>query len=263
MNATKPTDPTDHSNPAVVVPTQGAAAEPQSVPAQTESTQAQSPIPAVSSVPSASSEQGAAIPKAAPSADPDAPLPERKYDSNRDYGKSDLVTLMRRQNSSPLMQRSALIEGAELMNLHETYSRDSADGHAMRQVVESYREQGTMYDTEWALQTGFKNAYILALTKVLDERYAIHPDLPREFRWRLFGGDRKLGTFDLHIPSTLFLNNIRPKPKNDEFKREDQRMAELEGFLEAEKELGENPLLLKELYDRCKDPYLIWGIKLK
>ena len=174
--------------------------------------------------------------------------------NNREGGAMDVVTALRLRETNPTWQRSAQLDGwNELLSGNPTHQ-----GYGDREV--NVIGMNAAFELERIMQRGIERA-ARGLTagkgslskaayrgdiRFLQEAYQLHPSILPQLRSRVFAYQRDVDAgiegIDLHVTSTLQLleqDAKRVKASLD--------VGSLEAALNAEKELGNNPNVLRQL----------------
>ena len=148
----------------------------------------------------------------------------------------DLVTMLKRQEGNQLYRRGCTIEGWNMLNAGNPtiLSGEGADAQGV-----SFRE-GIKADYELKNTKSGSNAMAVMLGNILsDIGYQAHPEI--DFMVRSFQYDKDQATFVLDPITTLRALGLRYS---------ETRKAEIETFLIAEMELGDNPRILAKLAEQ-------------
>ena len=171
---------------------------------------------------------------------------------HNDFGAMDIAAVLKFTENSNTAYRRALHDGArDMHHFEDELAPGSTDFKAASMVGQSYFDEARYEELQRAV-LGIKPANLLS--SFLQGRYILHPDHDEILNARVFvylpNKDQKdKSTLDLHPVSTLRFCQISS---------EHPHLAELEAVLEAEKSLGDNPLVLREALKQVPPSSYVW-----
>lgn len=172
----------------------------------------------------------------------------------REGGSFDVVTIMRQQETNPAWQRMAHIDGWDtLLTGNPTHCPDA-------DVEANWMSSSAMMNEDLKQERALSDALLATMSKdregalraeyhqdcvFLAQNYERHPEIPAQMRERIFvyhqDADAGIEGYDLDVSATVAYSS---GDMNDKGK--------LEALLAAEKEMGKNPQVLRELSEMTK-----------
>lgn len=152
--------------------------------------------------------------------------------AGRRFGEKDMVTILRGVENNPLWRRAAQQDGFAILRVDENHVYGTMDSRANSMGLPLMQD----YEAQRAIDSVSARMPHKLLEKYLKENYELHPEFRDVLHTRFFRYVSELDTLDMHIASTLKLCKVQPHDSN---------LGLYESVLEAEKELGNNPLTLR------------------
>ncbi|MAH03203.1 hypothetical protein CMI39_00240 [Candidatus Pacearchaeota archaeon] len=152
--------------------------------------------------------------------------------TNREGGSWDLVTYMKLQETNDSIKRGALINGFNMLQSSERHGDSPIDAVDLMTVAGDFDASRT---GEW--RGSFKNIESSITSNFVKKNYERDPESIGLLNERHFNYNHENKSYELNVQSTLEFCKV---------KKDNPNFGRYQSMLEAELDLGNNAILLKD-----------------